>query len=281
MKRSNIAAGIVVLLSLDFGASACSASVGTVSEGVLPDNAALQTFEEFRRGALQESTGEYVVDGDVVLETDVQLKQFFDAQSEAGETVTVQQELAVMTSNGRAVLWSAAQAKNLTYCLSPDFGWSRSEVATALDAASEDWMRVANVRLLHMAAEDARCSRSNPRVLFNVEPVDVQGRYLARSFFPVTPRASRNIKIDVTALGRQRLPRLSGILRHELGHVLGFRHEHTRPEAGACFEDENWAALTSYDQHSVMHYPQCRGGGNPELRLSPLDIRGAQKAYPF
>ena len=69
------------------------------------------------------------------------------------------------------------------------------------------------------------------------------------------------------------------ILGHELGHSLGFRHEHTRPEAGTCFEDNNWVPLTAYDNVSIMHYPQCNGG-SPNLTFSNLDRQGAALAYP-
>jgi hypothetical protein len=72
---------------------------------------------------------------------------------------------------------------------------------------------------------------------------------------------------------------VEGILRHELGHTLGFRHEHTRPEAGACFEDNKWRALTSYDGYSVMHYPHCNGKGNTSLVLSNKDKEGAALLY--
>ena len=60
---------------------------------------------------------------------------------------------------------------------------------------------------------------------------------------------------------------------HELGHTLGFRHEHTRPEAGVCFEDNNWRPLTPYDSDSIMHYPQCNGTSS-DLGFSPLDAQG-------
>ncbi len=73
---------------------------------------------------------------------------------------------------------------------------------------------------------------------------------------------------------------LQGILRHELGHTLGFRHEHTRPEAGTCFEDTAWRALTAYDASSVMHYPQCNGTQTGDLVLTDLDRQGATALYP-
>ena len=89
------------------------------------------------------------------------------------------------------------------------------------------------------------------------------------------------MKIDNTAFTQTGNPTMTGILRHELGHTLGFRHEHTRPEAGTCFEDNNWRALTTYDSASVMHYPQCNGTGDWTLTLTTRDAQGAASVYPF
>src|SRR4029453_1527577 len=65
----------------------------------------------------------------------------------------------------------------------------------------------------------------------------------------------------------------------ELGHTLGWRHEHTRPDSGTCFEDNNWRPLSSYDRFSVMHYPQCNGGGDWTLTLTNFDKSGAACLY--
>src|SRR6185369_1127043 len=59
----------------------------------------------------------------------------------------------------------------------------------------------------------------------------------------------------------------------------GFRHEHTRPESGTCFEDNNWRALSTYDSASVMHYPQCNGTGDWSLTLTSKDISSAAALY--
>jgi hypothetical protein len=64
------------------------------------------------------------------------------------------------------------------------------------------------------------------------------------------------------------------------GRHVGFRHEHTRPESGTCFEDNNWRALTAYDASSVMHYPQCNGTQNGDLVLTNQDKAGASALYP-
>src|SRR5262249_54077345 len=79
-----------------------------------------------------------------------------------------------------------------------------------------------------------------------------------------------------------------GVLRHELGHVLGFRHEHIRSEAPAVCQTGEQIGFaykaTNYDPQSVMHY-FC-GDGSPvdeerkKLKISDLDKKGAQLLYP-
>ena len=105
-------------------------------------------------------------------------------------------------------------------------------------------------RQLQHAQQQRACSRSSP-----VKTT----QYLARAFFPSTSEASRNVLVDDSVFTSGSWTP-ANILGHELGHTLGFRHEHTRPEAGTCFEDNNWRPLTPYDSASIMHYPQCNGG---------------------
>ncbi|MEL6548016.1 MAG: pre-peptidase C-terminal domain-containing protein, partial [Myxococcota bacterium] len=127
--------------------------------------------------------------------------------------------------------------------------------------------------------QDGDCTRTNPKVLFDVRPIDSFGQYLARAFFPNASRTARNILVDGSTFDVSEPLTLTGILRHELGHVLGFRHEHTRPEAGTCFEDNNWRDLTPYDSNSVMHYPQCNGTGDFSLEITGLDAQGVVALY--
>jgi hypothetical protein len=105
-------------------------------------------------------------------------------------------------------------------------------------------------------------------------------QYLARAFFPSSSRRSREVLISTSSFGNIAPWTLTGVLRHELGHTIGFRHEHTRPESGTCFEDNNWRALTAYDASSVMHYPQCNGTQTGDLVLTNLDKQGATALYP-
>jgi hypothetical protein len=150
-----------------------------------------------------------------------------------------------------------------------------------MEEATGAWEAVSLVDFVHVAAEDTRCSASNASVVFDVRPVNVGGQYLARAFFPNESRPARNVLIDDTSFGLDPNGKLQlvGILRHELGHTLGLRHEHTRPESGTCFEDTDWRPLTKYDAFSVMHYPQCNGGGDWSLELTDNDQLGVACLY--
>ncbi|WP_375766910.1 M12 family metallo-peptidase [Archangium gephyra] len=105
--------------------------------------------------------------------------------------------------------------------------------------------------------------------------------YLARAFFPNSSRSGCNVLIDSSGFTMTGAVTLTGVLRHELGHTLGFRHEHTRSTSSGCYEDSQWRALTStYDRYSVMHYPQCNGLNTGDLILTSLDKSGARSLYP-
>ena len=76
-----------------------------------------------------------------------------------------------------------------------------------------------------------------------------------------------------------------GVFRHELGHVLGFRHEQIRLASAKDCGDEKFGLakpLTPYDSKSVMHY-LCGNGGDKNLRITEVDRFGAQRVYglPF
>lgn len=243
------------------------------------------TFEQFEASVYKEpfEGGKYIVGGDTPIADRKHLQEFFEQQIQA-EAVTPPPgagALILHQVRGLDAAWNHVDKQNLTYCVSTAFGSRYQRVVDEMAAATAAWEVAADVDFVHLADQDRACTATNPNVVFDVRPIDVDGEFLARAFFPNEPRRGRNVLIDDSSFNLSPTGRLqlAGILRHELGHGLGFRHEHTRPESGACFEDADWRPLTSYDAFSVMHYPQCRGQGDWSLTLTSLDQNGAACLY--
>jgi hypothetical protein len=235
------------------------------------------SFEEFKAQTFVEpGTGLYILDWDTPVRGDQALRAVWEA--------TQQGELAVYNIGGQDIVWSAAQRKNLTYCVGATFGANKQLVIDAMKAASDlGWEKFADVNFIYVPGQDATCNAQNANVMFDVNQVNSGGMYLARSFFPNTLRADRNVLIDPSSFNPAstgNIP-LANILGHELGHTIGFRHEHIRPEANAttCVEDANFRGLTAYDKGSVMHYPQCNGIAASTLAFTALDRTGVVALY--
>jgi hypothetical protein len=248
------------------------------------DKAAAQPFEAFMKSVYREPgpDGKFIVNGDVGILNEKQLLEFYDKniKNRPEKPPADIPELAVMHVGGLDVVWNSINKHNISYCVSTTFGGRQAAVVAAMATATAAWQQVADVTFKHLAAQDASCNAANKSVVFDVRPT-TGGAYLARAFFPNEPRQMRNVLIDASSftLDPNDALTLAGILRHELGHTLGFRHEHTRPEAGTCFEDEDWRPLTNYDAFSVMHYPQCKGKAGWGLKLTSLDGVGAACVY--
>jgi len=233
------------------------------------DSTAGETWESFRARAHKEAWvgGHFIVDGDVAIKDEKQLREFWSSM----------QQGALAVNTGGDDKWSDADKRALTYCVSDQFRSKKAALIAALEAATDDgWETMADVDFIYVPAEDADCTASNRNVMFNIRPVGNEP-YLARAFFPSYARASREILIDDSAFDFSEWP-LEHILGHELGHVLGFRHEHTRAESGMCFEDNSFRPLTPYDAASIMHYPQCNGSSK-DLDWTEQDAAGAAALY--
>ena len=254
---------------------ALPAALAACANATAPDTSTQNpsTFEEFEATTYKEpwEGGVYIVDGDTPVADRKALRELWE-QRFSGSA------LIVHHPGGLDARWNETEKHQLTYCVSDSFGSHKAEVVAAMAAATDQgWETFADVDFIHVEAQDASCTASNTNVVFDVRPVSGQP-YLARAFFPNQSRSTRNILIDSTAYNT--VWSLANILGHETGHTLGFRHEHTRPEAGTCFEDNNWRALTPYDSDSVMHYPQCNGTQDGDLVLTSLDRQGAASLYP-
>ncbi len=267
MQRSRLGAIALSSAALLGAALASPALAATDSE--------IPTFQEFHASTFKDADNQYVVNGDEPVADTGQLREFYDSMV-APETM--QEGLIVNTVGGADDKWSASQALNLTYCVSNKFGTSKTNVVNAMNQGAALWEgATSKVNFTYVPAQDASCTVRNNSVLFSVEPTSTT-QYIARAFFPSTSKRSRNILVNASSLMNSGSWTPGNILGHELGHTLGFRHEHTRPEAGTCFEDNNWRPLTPYDSSSIMHYPQCNGTSS-NLSMTATDRQGAVTLY--
>jgi serralysin len=253
-----------------------AALVGCGGPETAEESARPLTFEEFKASAIKDEGNVWIVNGDEAVED---LQAYYDSVVARGDVGESTGGLAVYNT-GSDIKWNSTAARNITYCISKtSFGTRYSTVVSAMNSAAAAWEATANVNFVHNSTLDTNCTASQSGVVFDVRQVS-GGSYTARAFFPNSSRASRNVLIDSSAFGNLGVWTLTGVLRHELGHTLGFRHEHTRLSSTGCYEDANWRGLTTYDASSVMHYPQCKGTQKGDLVLTSSDKTGARALYP-
>jgi hypothetical protein len=195
--------------------------------------------------------------------------------------------------------WPIPAQLSLTYCVSTGFGARYARMQAEMERATWAWSRAAGVRFTYLSSQDGNCVDSNSAVEIPVKPDSGGG---ACAFFPLQdgepPCTShgRALIIDVAdidswpsiPINGDFYPNVTteGTLRHELGHVLGLRHEHLRqPDndvysvCGEASLPGFYRALTDYDVNSAMHYPWCDGVIESDQSVTILDGQGASRLY--
>lgn len=272
----------VCFVGLCFGVSVVLSACGSVEleSGGAPSSTPDASFEEFKARAYKEpDSNVHVVPPDLAFEGDAALRAYHDRYVRQDGLGTREDALAVGCPNGVLVMWNSTEVRDLRYCVSTAFGSRHAAVVAAMNGAAADWEAIAGVNFIHESSFDGACSASQTGVVFDIRPVNSSGSYLARAFLPNASRASRNLLIDNTAFGTIAPLTLRGLLRHELGHVLGFVHEPVL--IGLCPKTTGACLLTdTADTNSVMANYAC-GRRAGDLVLSAQDQTAAAFLYPL
>lgn len=229
----------------------------------------------------------YIVEGDLRL-SEREVRDYYRARkaqaSHASNALPAGSELAVNMLGDHEDYWKEVEQRRLTYAIdSKSFGRSKEGVAQyervkkALKTAAADWEAACEecgLKFEHLAQHDT--TPSHRHVTFIVRRWNSGGRFLAAAFYPHDPPERRYVDIDPTFFTTPHPP--EGVMRHELGHVLGYRHEQVQGVTGCYPEDGTWKPLTDYEPRSVMHY-LCGDGGTRTLQLTDADRTGHRKLY--
>lgn len=223
----------------------------------------------------------FVAQGDLRLD-EVTLRQFAAERVAARGAPEAPEPFGLVgnrTPDGRMRRWR--RGSTLSYAVHRDTFDTELDyvrVVDALSGAATEWAAVTGLRFVHRVELDAERAMP-PTVTFVVQQRELFS-YIALAFFPGDPPETRVIAIDPSWFSTRYDQ--TGVLRHELGHVLGFRHEHIRGEVpAACRTAEpvgDVTMLTDYDPRSTMHYP-CGALGTTTFHLTDLDREGARKVY--
>jgi hypothetical protein len=221
----------------------------------------------------------YVLEGDLAL-TKEQARAAILFQAQGSQPAsTPSGELLVMVSGGSPVFWPRGE-RELTYAINRATFPSENVyqlVVSSMQDAAQAWATACpecGVSFRHRAEFDGGPSPSS--VTFDVQFDKTARDYIASSFFPNDPLYKRVLSVAPSYLTTT-FDKV-GVFRHELGHILGYRHEHIRGISGCFQEDNSWKPMTDYDPHSVMHY-YCGGGGTMTFELSETDKAGHRALY--
>jgi hypothetical protein len=295
----------IVLLSVVAITIGCSADppADTDSDAHAPPTLSWEDFKQRAEPTSRLVQGEkvYIVEWDIPV-TEAQLYEYY-----LNRYVTTEKSTVDVLTGGGDNKWTHPAQLKLTYCVSTAFGSHYARMKGEAERATLSWMQTSNVAFIYKSAEDANCVDSNPAVEVPIVPFAGGG---ACAFFPIQDGqphctdAGRAVVLDVddidtwpaqTLYGKI-FPNVTteGTLRHELGHVLGLRHEHIREANNAidyCDPDNNPhgqsevltpgpnRALTEYDVNSAMHYPWCDGITTSAQFITPKDAEGAMQLY--
>lgn len=262
-------AGLLLL-----GAAGCVAPVG--------DDGSWEAFRErFREG----DTDAFLVEGDIVVDEAELFEYYLDTLGEDDAAVARAQGALIANDPSSVGNYDRRGGATIDYCY--DDGWGRAQdgytapqlamVMANVDRAARMWNGVADIHFRHRRDLDGSGCNNGLRWSGEIEFwVTHHSGPNASGAFPSAVHDAQMLKVPPGGIP-------TNLALHELGHILGFRHEHERGEAAPRYCDDltSYHALTEFDPQSVMMYADCTVGSAILGTIPPsrLDGIGARRAY--
>jgi hypothetical protein len=216
----------------------------------------------------------------------------------AGHQTPVSPLVVAANAFGNPLHWNAGSTVN--YCVQLrtfDSDQEYQNMVQMMADATAAWEKTCNIKFQHIEALDDTAPDVGPPppvngvgVTFTVRRAAQDkdagngGKVVASSFYPGDGPSIRHLWLYPIYYAGQGFNQ-TGVLRHELGHVIGFRHEFARADTppNACgLLEQPGIPLTQFDFQSVMIYPCPQAGfssQNPNMEITDLDRKGAQIIY--
>lgn len=223
----------------------------------------------------------YIIEGDLLL-SEYEYTQYKISHLVSKDTNQKKEKLIGEVRNNKIVKWPNNYI--IKFCVAQNSFETTAqynEVKANIKKAVGDWQNTCKVTFFYDEAKDSsNIFTPTGDLTFVVVGFDSNNEFIASAFFPYYQISERRLLIDPSYF-TTKIDHV-GILRHELGHILGFRHEHIRSEAPLqCQGEEVGDAVNitpKYDPKSVMHY-FCGGMGTIILEISDIDRQGSQLIY--
>lgn len=236
----------------------------------------IATLVEAPRGA-----GKYIVEGDLLLSRS-EIESYLKRLKSPNSPQVSSEELIVNVTGGRFDYLRDPKQRQMAYIVEASnfpSDQAAQQARVNFRRAADDWEAVCpkcGVRFVEASAADVSSGKVHPYFVVRYE--NVEGGPIARAFFPSSAPDDRSLVVFpayfTADLGFDRV----GVMRHEIGHILGYRHEHIRNIPGCYTEGSDWSPLTPYTPNSVMHY-FCGGRGSFDLTIRETDRRGHRCLY--